>query len=56
MNNLSSILNKTSSISNDFKTLKNRYDQLKIEFDDIINSINRKSENLVYDPRRFEYV
>ena len=36
--------------------LKNRYDQIKIEFDDIIATINKKSENLIYDPRRFEYV
>tara|TARA_B100000941_G_scaffold217068_1_gene159948 strand:- start:33 stop:902 length:870 start_codon:yes stop_codon:yes gene_type:complete len=36
--------------------LKNRYDQIKIEFDDIISTINKKSENLIYDPRRFEYV
>ncbi len=56
MNNLSSIINKISSTSNDFMNLKNRYDQIKIEFDDIIATINKKSENLIYDPRRFEYV
>ena len=56
MNNLSSIINKISSTSNDFMNLKNRYDQIKIEFDDIISTINKKSENLIYDPRRFEYV
>ena len=56
MNNLSLIINKISSTSNDFANLKNRYDQIKIEFDDIITTINKKSENLIYDPRRFEYV
>ena len=56
MNNLSSIINKISSTSNDFMNLKNRYDHIKIEFDDIIATINKKSENLIYDPRRFEYV
>jgi len=56
MNNLSSTINKISSTSNDFISLKNRYDQIKIEFDDIIASINKKYENLIYDPRRFEYV
>ena len=56
MNNLSSTINKISSTSNDFISLKNRYDQIKIEFDDIVASINKKYENLIYDPRRFEYV
>ena len=56
MNNLSSIINKISSTSNDFISLKKRYEQIKIEFDDIIASINKKYENLIYDPRRFEYV
>ena len=56
MNNLSSTINKISSTSNDFISLKNRFDQIKIEFDDIIASINKKYENLIYDPRRFEYV
>ena len=56
MNNLSLIINKISSTSKDFMNLKNRYDQIKIEFDDIIYTINKKSENLIYDPRRFEYV
>ena len=44
MNNLSLIINKISSTSNDFTNLKNRYDQIKIEFDDIIATINKKSE------------
>ena len=56
MNNLSSTINKISSTSNDFISLKKRYEQIKIEFDDIIASINKKYENLIYDPRRFEYV